>query len=178
MTGPDREPFAGVTEWIAERMTPHGLPAEITPLSIGSIGGVAQVFTDELHDPLLKEPLISLLHDYQNNPTVEGVGLVAVAGYHLSIRVLTDLSGKGEQWQRDQKAMLGGYDAFAQSLYDAIDADVTPRPRPIGWSLSFYNTAGQPASTLVPGILEKMSREVDASVVTFITFEKTTAPLA
>lgn len=170
---PDREPFAEAVEWLAEQITPHGPPAEMTPLPVDTIEETAQAFSDELQEPLIKKPLIDLLHDYQNNPTVEGVGLVVVAGRTLSIRALTDFTQRrDEQWQRHEAAIGDRYDVFAQTMYDAVDADPTPKPLHISWRLSFYNTAGRPGSTLVPKITQDMSREVEASLCAFITFEK------
>ncbi len=166
-TDREREPFAGIQKYIDDLLHPKGTPVEPKPLQVASIEENAQLFADELQEQALKPALIDLLNDYQANPTVDGVGLVALGDRHLSVRVFTDLNDRNIQRQKDRKAIDERYDAFAESLYAVL-----PRPRAVSWGLNFYNTAGSNATELMPDILENVSREVDASVVSFVMFRQ------
>lgn len=167
-----REQFAGVVEYIDDRLHPKGPPGEPQPLQVSSIEENAQLFADELQEPTFKQPLVDLLHDLGENPVVDGVGLVSLYGSHLSIRVLTDLTSRGEQWQSGQRAIQERYNAFAQLMIDAM-----PRPRDVSWGINFYNTAGSDVNALVPEILTEISKEVGASAVSFVMYPKPASPL-
>lgn len=163
------EPFAEAVKYIDDLLHPKGPLVESQPIQVDSVEQTVGLLADELGEQALKLPLIQLLHDFQDNPAVDGVGLVVLAGRHLSIRVLTNLDGKGEKREYNQRAIGERYDACAQSLYDTM-----PESSPVNWGLSYYNTNGDDASTLVSGILKEISKEVDASVVSFVVFERPT----
>ena len=166
MTTANRETelFADVAGWLSDQLHPKGSPQETTPLRVTSIEGTAQRFVGELKEQALGEPLMSLLNDLRRNPAVDGVALVVSDGSHLSIRVLTDLSG-------DQEDTIGPrYDVFAQSLYDAM-----PRSRSVAWNLGYCNTAGEDVRALVSALTEDISREVHVSLFSFVMFERPTS---
>lgn len=163
-----KEPFAEAVEHIDSLLHPKGPPRELQPIPVDSIEQTVQRLADELQEPALEFPLVDLLHDFQDNhPAVAGVGLVVLTGRHLSIRVLTDLSGDDEEWESSQTAIEERYDKFAESLYGIL-----PEDRATNWSLSYYNTSGRDVAALVPEILEEISKEVDASTVAFVMFER------
>src|SRR3989344_4720373 len=167
MTSESRKPFSDAVKFIDDLLHPKGPPVELQPVQVASIEETAQLFADELQEQVLKTPLVGLLQDLGINPAVDGVGLVIIHGRYLSIRVLTDLNRSGEEWDNKQQAIEDRYDAFAQSLYDAL-----PESRSISWGLSYYNSAGEDVSVLPEILAEEIRKEADASVLSFAMYPK------
>lgn len=169
MTAESREnPYADLVSHINGLLYPQGEPAEMQTLESGSLEDTAQLFADEFQEPRLTVPLAELLHDFQRSNVVDGVGLVALRGNHLSVRVMANLSGLGEGWQNPYPAIREIDRQFVASVRAAM-----PHP-PVSVGLSFMNTTGMNATELLPQIIDNVRREMGATLTSFVTFAKPT----
>lgn len=159
-------PFEAVVRHLQDRLYPQGEPQETTPVQVQTYEEVAQFFADEFQEPSLKSHLVSYIEEIERMKDVYGLGILALYGTHLSLRLIAEREST-HYVQPSQRA----YDRF---YLDFLGSSPEERAnRRVGLHTNFYLVEGASSlETVLPEIQNEVRKEEGVSAMAFVTFAK------